>query len=78
MIALSRTFDAGERREIRMRAIFEAGKLDPRTYDEETIAPFAIRLAPSAWRELASLVEHAWNPAKSARDHRCIDAALGA
>jgi hypothetical protein len=60
VIALSRTFDAGERREIRMRAIFEAGKLDPRTYDEETIAPFAIRLAPSAWRELASLAERAW------------------
>lgn len=61
MIALSRTFDAEERREIRMRAIFEAGKLDPRTYDEETIAPFAIRLAPSAWRELASLAERAWS-----------------
>lgn len=60
MIALSRTFDAGERREIRTRAIFEAGKLDPRTYDEETIAPFAIRLSPSAWRELASLAERAW------------------
>jgi hypothetical protein len=61
VIALSRTFDAEERREIRMRAIFEAGKLDPRTYDEETIAPFAIRLAPSAWRELASLAERAWS-----------------
>jgi hypothetical protein len=60
VIALSRTFDADECREIRMRAIFEAGKLDPRTYDGETIAPFAIRLAPSAWRELASLAERAW------------------
>jgi hypothetical protein len=60
VIALSRTFDAAERREIRMRAIFDAGKLDPRTYDEDTVAPFAVRLAPSAWRELAALAERAW------------------
>ena len=56
-IALSRTFDASERRELRRRAIFEAGKLDPQTYDEPTLAPFALRIAPRTWRALAGLAE---------------------
>ena len=55
MIALSRNFDPAERHEIRMRAIFEAGKLDPRTFDEDTLAPCALRIAPSAWSTLADL-----------------------
>jgi len=53
----SRTFDAAEQREIRQRAIFEAGKLDPQTYDESTLAPFALRIAPRTWRELAETAE---------------------
>lgn len=57
MIALSRRFTLRECSEIRRRAIFEAGKLDPQSYDEPTLAPFALRIAPSAWRELAELAE---------------------
>ena len=57
MIALSRRFESDEIRDIRRRAIFEAGKFDPQTYDEPTLAPFAIRIAPSAWAELATLAE---------------------
>ena len=56
-VALSRTFDASERREVRRRAIFEAGKLDPQTYDEPTLAPFALRIAPRTWCELAGMAE---------------------
>lgn len=57
LIALSHTFTEAERREIRRRAIFEAGKLDPQTYDEATLAPFAVRIAPSAWHALATTAE---------------------
>jgi glutathionylspermidine synthase len=56
-IAPSRAFDAAERREIRERAIFEAGKLDPQTYDECTLAPFALRISPGVWRTLAATAE---------------------
>lgn len=47
-------------REIRQRAIFEAGKLDPQVFDAPALAPLAIRLAPSAWRNLAGLAEAAY------------------
>ena len=57
MIACSRPFTEDESRVIRRRAIFECGKLDPQAYDESTLAPFALRLAPSAWRSLAELAE---------------------
>lgn len=57
MIECSRRFGAAEAREIRRRAVFEAGKLDPQTYDEPTLAPFAVRIAPSTWTELAQTAE---------------------
>ena len=57
MIACTRSFTDDEARSIRRRAIFECGKLDPHAYDDPTLAPFALRLAPSAWRELAGLAE---------------------
>lgn len=56
-IACSRRFDAAEVREIRRRAIFEAGKLDPQTYDEPTLAPFALRISPSTWGTLSAVAE---------------------
>lgn len=56
-IAPSRAFDAAERRAIRERAIFEAGKLDPQSYDEPTLAPFALRISPRTWRTLAATAE---------------------
>ena len=59
MIARTRRFTDGETREIRARAVFEAGKLDSQTYDEPTVAPFALRLAPAAWRDLAARAEAA-------------------
>ena len=59
MIALSRRFRDCEIREIRRRAIFEAGKFDPQSFDDPTLAPFAIRLAPSAYATLAALAERA-------------------
>ena len=68
MIALSRHFDPAERHEIRMRAIFEAGKLDPRTFDEDTLAPCALRLAPAAWSTLADLAERSWCELRAAED----------
>lgn len=68
MIALSRNFDLAERRKIRTRAIFEAGKLDPRTFDEDTLAPFALRMAPSAWSTLADLAERSWRELRAAED----------
>jgi len=68
VIALSRHFDPAERHEIRMRAIFEAGKLDPRTFDEDTLAPCALRLAPSAWSTLADLAERSWCELRAAED----------
>ncbi len=59
MIALSRRFDSREIREIRERAIFVAGKLDPQNRDDSAIAPFALRIAPSVWASLANLAEKA-------------------
>lgn len=59
MIALTPRFGAREVREIRSRSIFEAGKLDPQNRDEAALAPFAVRIAPSSWRELSRLAESA-------------------
>lgn len=47
-------------REVRERSIFESGKLDPQIFDAPALAPFALRLAPSAWRALSTLAEAAW------------------
>jgi hypothetical protein len=57
VIALSREFTRDEFRALRERAIFDCGKLDPHAFDAPTIAPFALRLAPSAWNGLAALAE---------------------
>lgn len=46
--------------DIRERAIFEAGKLDPNTFDRPTLAPFALRISPHSWQNLAALAEAAW------------------
>jgi len=59
VIALSRRFESAELREIRERTIFVAGKFDPQNRDDAAIAPFALRIAPSAWTSLASLAEKA-------------------
>lgn len=65
MIALTDRFTAAMQRELRARAIFEAGKLDPHTYDRSTLAPVAVRIAPSAWRAVAATAEAAWRELES-------------
>jgi len=45
------------RRELRRRAIFQCCKWDPQVEDVDTLAPIAIVLKQSAWRELAVLAE---------------------
>lgn len=45
------------RAELRRRAIFECCKWDPQVEDIDTLAPLAVVLRPSAWRELATLAE---------------------
>jgi glutathionylspermidine synthase len=47
----------GCRRELRRRAIFECCKWDPQVEDVDTLAPLAIVLKHSAWREMAALSE---------------------
>lgn len=46
------------RRELRRRAIFQCCKWDPQVGDVDTLAPIAVVLKQSAWRELAALAEH--------------------
>lgn len=67
MIALSRDLTPGEFGALRRQAIFECGKLDPQAFDAPTIAPFALRLAPSAWNELALLAERCAEELEGAR-----------
>lgn len=43
--------------QLRRRAIFDYRKWDPQFGDVGVIAPFALRIAPSTWRELASHAE---------------------
>ena len=47
----------GCRRELRRRAIFECCKWDPQVEDVDTLAPVAVVLRQSAWRELTMLAE---------------------
>ena len=44
-------------RELRRRAIFECCKWDPQVEDVDTLAPLAVVLKQSAWRELATAAE---------------------
>src|SRR5438128_131288 len=44
-------------REIRRRAIFDCCKWDPQVGDVSVLAPFALLIDESTWRELARLAE---------------------
>ena len=48
---------AGCMRELRRRAIFECCKWDPQVEDVDTLAPLALVLKQSTWRELARIAE---------------------
>ena len=52
-----RSLPPGCRPELRRRAIFECCKWDPQVEDVDTLAPLAVVLKHSAWREMAALSE---------------------
>ncbi|MFO0856857.1 MAG: glutathionylspermidine synthase family protein [Phycisphaerales bacterium] len=78
---LSPRFEDSVERHLRDRFMFEAGKLDPQSFDHPTVLPRTLHISTGTWQHLAHIAERAWTELSSAEkvllDHEDVWPKLG-